>query len=76
MKKILLFTLALLSALVFASCAQTKTPASNEHDTTPKQSIELVCEDGKIVIKGVFDNTATDAQKYTVNCAVVSRRCI
>lgn len=71
MKKILLFISALLSVLVLASCAQTKSPVSNESETVPKQNVELVCEDGKIVVKGVFDNTASDAQKYTVNCAVV-----
>ncbi len=71
MKKILLFTLALISALVLISCAQTKDPVSHESDMMPKQSIEFVCEDGKIIVKGVFDNTASDAQKYTVNCAVV-----
>jgi len=71
MKKILLVALTLLSVLVLASCAQTKVPVSNDSDTVPNQSIELVCENGKIVVKGVFDNTVSDAQKYTVSCAVV-----
>lgn len=71
MKKILLITLAFLSLLILASCTQTNVPVSNDSETATKQEIELICQDGKIVVKGVFDNTAFDAEKYTVNCVIV-----
>ncbi len=72
MKRITLLFISILTVLLLVSCSGRLTPASDEQKETAVENgtVELICEDGKVVVKGSFEN-ASATGKYTVNCIVV-----
>ena len=64
------FVLCLVTALCFVmvSCAGKKDVAGEESPAFADTSLDIVCEDGKIFVRGSFSYLGTDALEYTVKC--------
>ena len=65
MKKVLVFALSLLTVLLcFVSCDRTETV----NELFSGETLEVLYQDGKFVVKGAFEYNGEETGKYTVSC--------
>ena len=65
MKKIMCLVFALLATVFLVSCGDSKV-AEFEN-----QCLELVCENGKVFVRGAFNSENSNSVQYVVNCEVI-----
>lgn len=71
MKKRIWFCLLMLIMTVLLVSCNESDALSRAEKTPESTNVEMVCENGQIVVRGSFNNQSLTCQEYTVSCSVV-----
>ncbi len=71
MKRIILVISALALSLLLVSCGGNTPVEGVKQGAFTNGSTELFCEDGRVIVRGSFDNGGNATGEYSVNCVVV-----